>query len=146
MRKVSVILFLMINLLCFSKKNYDETKFRQDMINWASSKVGAEYSMENRWGENTYDCSSLISRGLREIGMTSISGKKSDYGTTARGLYKNSGKKIEINDHGSLKPGDIVHNTIDFHKIEKIIFHKSTIDYCSCIDKGDIENRSIKQR
>lgn len=109
MRKVSIILFLIINILCFSKNTYDETKFRQDIIDWASSKVGSEYSMENRWGENTYDCSSFISRGLRETGMVSISGKKSDYGTTARGLYKNSSKRIEINDYESLKPGDIVH-------------------------------------
>lgn len=109
MRKVSVILFLVIGMFCFPKNTYDETKFRQDIINWASSKLGAEYSMENRWGENTYDCSSFISRGLRETGMVSISGKKSDYGTTARGLYKSSGKKIEITDYESLKPGDIVH-------------------------------------
>ena len=109
MKKVCIFLFLAVSIFCFSKKTYDETKFRQEFINWASSKVGADYSMENRWGENTYDCSSFISRGLREVGITSISGKKSDYGTTARGLYSSSGQKIEKNDYESLKPGDIIH-------------------------------------
>ena len=109
MKKVCIFLFLAVSIFGFSKKTYDETKFRQELIDWASSKVGAAYSMENRWGENTYDCSSFISRGLRETGMISVSGKKSDYGTTARGLYNNSGQKIEKDDYGSLKPGDIVH-------------------------------------
>ncbi len=109
MKKVCIFLFLAVSIFCFSKKTYDETKFRQEFINWASSKVGADYSMENRWGENTYDCSSFISRGLREVGITSVSGKKSDYGTTARGLYNSSGQKIEKDDYESLKPGDIVH-------------------------------------
>ena len=109
MKKVCIFLFLAVSIFGFSKKTYDETKFRQELIDWASSKVGAAYSMENRWGENTYDCSSFISRGLRETGMISVSGKKSDYGTTARGLYNNSGQKIEKDDYRSLKPGDIVH-------------------------------------
>ena len=109
MKKVCIFLFLAVSIFGFSKKTYDETRFRQELINWASSKVGAAYSMENRWGENTYDCSSFISRGLRETGMISVSGKKSDYGTTARGLYNNSGHKIEKDDYESLKPGDIVH-------------------------------------
>lgn len=109
MKKVCIFLFLAVGIFCFSQKSYDETNFRQELINWAASKVGANYSMENRWGENTYDCSSFISRGLRETGMVSISGKKSDYGTTAKGLYNASGKKIEKYDYKSLKPGDIVH-------------------------------------
>ena len=109
MKKVCIFLFLAVSIFGFSKKTYDETRFRQELIDWASSKVGAAYSMENRWGENTYDCSSFISRGLRETGMISVSGKKSDYGTTARGLYNNSGHKIEKDDYESLKPGDIVH-------------------------------------
>ena len=109
MKKVCIFLFLAVGIFGFSKKTYDETRFRQELIDWASSKVGAAYSMENRWDENTYDCSSFISRGLRETGMISVSGKKSDYGTTARGLYNNSGHKIEKDDYESLKPGDIVH-------------------------------------
>ncbi len=109
LKKVCIFLFLAISIFGFSKKTYNETKFRQKLIDWASSKVGAAYSLENRWGENTYDCSSFISRGLRETGMISVSGKKSDYGTTARGLYNNSGQKIGKNDYKSLKPGDIVH-------------------------------------
>ena len=109
MKKVCIFLFLAVSIFGFSQKTYDETRFRQELIDWASSKVGAAYSMENRWGENTYDCSSFISRGLRETGMISVSGKKSDYGTTARGLYNNSGHKIEKDDYESLKPGDIVH-------------------------------------
>ena len=109
MKKVCIFLFLAVSIFGFSKKTYDETRFRQELIDWASSKVGAAYSMENRWDENTYDCSSFISRGLRETGMISVSGKKSDYGTTARGLYNNSGHKIEKDDYESLKPGDIVH-------------------------------------
>ena len=109
MKKICIFLFLTVSIFCFSKKNYDETRFRQELIDWASSRVGADYSMENRWGENTYDCSSFISRGLRAAGMTSVSGKKADYGTTARGLYQGSGEKIAKDNYEALKPGDIVH-------------------------------------
>ena len=109
MKKISLFLFFIINLFVFSNQTYDDAKFRQDFVNWAASKVGANYDMGNRWGSNTFDCSSLISRGLGAAGMTSISGKKSDYGTTANGLYQSSGKIINKNDYSSLKPGDIVH-------------------------------------
>lgn len=109
MKRIYIILFFIINILGFANQTYDDTKFRQDLVNWATSKVGANYSMDNRWGVNTYDCSSFISRGLGAVGMTSISGKKSDYGTTAKGLYQASGKIISKTDYNSLKPGDIVH-------------------------------------
>lgn len=109
MKKICVILFFILSIFSFANQNYDDTKFRQDLINWASSKVGANYSMNNRWGTNTYDCSSFVSRGLGAVGMTSISGKKSDYGTTANGLYRASSSIISKTDYNSLKPGDIVH-------------------------------------
>jgi len=108
-KKFLFILFFLITFFGFSNQTYDDTKFRQDLINWANSKVGATYDMGNRWGTNTFDCSSLVSRALNGVGMTSISGKKSDYGTTANGLYKASGNIINKNDYDSLKPGDIVH-------------------------------------
>lgn len=109
MKKIYIILFFVINILGFASQTYDDTKFRQELVNWATSKVGANYSMNDRWGANTYDCSSFISRGLGAVGMTSISGKKSDYGTTAKGLYQASGSVISKTDYSSLKPGDIVH-------------------------------------
>ena len=109
MKKILFILFFIITIFGFANQTYDDTKFRQDLVNWATSKVGAKYDMKDRWGANTYDCSSLVSRGLGAVGMTSISGKKSDYGTTAKGLYQASGKIISKTDYNSLKPGDIVH-------------------------------------
>ena len=109
MKRIYIVLFFIINILGFANQTYDDTKFRQDLVNWATSKVGAKYDMKDRWGANTYDCSSFVSRGLGAVGMTSISGKKSDYGTTAKGLYQASGKIISKTDYNSLKPGDIVH-------------------------------------
>lgn len=109
MRKILFILFFVMTVFSFANQTYDDTKFRQDLINWANSKVGANYDMNNRWGSNTFDCSSLVSRAINGAGMTSISGKKSDYGTTANGLYRASGTIINKNDYSSLKPGDIIH-------------------------------------
>ena len=109
MKKILFILFFIITIFGFANQAYDDTKFRQDLVNWATSKVGAKYDMKDRWGANTFDCSSLVSRGLGAVGMTSISGKKSDYGTTANGLYRSSGSLISKTDYSSLKAGDIVH-------------------------------------
>jgi hypothetical protein len=109
MKKILFILFFITTIFGFANQTYDDTKFRQDLVNWATSKVGASYNMNNRWGSNTFDCSSLVSRAINGAGMTSISGKKSDYGTTANGLYRASGTIINKNDYSSLKPGDIVH-------------------------------------
>ena len=109
MKKILFILFFVMTIFGFANQTYDDTKFRQDLVNWATSKVGANYDMNNRFGSNTFDCSSLVSRALNGAGMTSISGKKSDYGTTANGLYRASGTIINKNDYNSLKPGDIVH-------------------------------------
>ena len=109
MRKILFILFFVMTVFSFANQTYDDTKFRQDLINWANSKVGANYDMNNRWGSNTFDCSSLVSRAINGAGMTSISSKKSDYGTTANGLYRASGTIINKNDYSSLKPGDIIH-------------------------------------
>ena len=110
MKKIYLLIFIIFSCLCFADKgSYDDTKFRQDLINWANSKIGQSYSMNNRWGETTYDCSSFISRGLGAVGMTSISGKKSDYGTTANGLYNASGKIIKGKGTEGLKAGDIAH-------------------------------------
>ncbi len=109
MKKILFILFFTMTILGFANQTYDDTKFRQDLVNWATSKVGANYDMNNRFGSNTFDCSSLVSRAINGAGMTSISGKKSDYGTTANGLYRASGTIINKNDYNSLKPGDIVH-------------------------------------
>ena len=109
MKKILFFLFFITTIFGFANQTYDDTKFRQDLVNWATSKVGASYNMNNRWGSNTFDCSSLVSRAINGAGMTSISGKKSDYGTTANGLYRASGTIINKNDYSSLKPGDIVH-------------------------------------
>ncbi|MCP1226421.1 type IV secretion system protein [Sebaldella sp. S0638] len=109
MKKILFILFFAMTIFGFANQTYDDTKFRQDLVNWATSKVGANYDMNNRFGSNTFDCSSLVSRAINGVGMTSISGKKSDYGTTANGLYRASGTIINKNDYNSLKPGDIVH-------------------------------------
>ena len=102
MKKILLVLFFIITVFGFANQTYDDTKFRQDLINWANSKVGANYDMNNRWGSNTFDCSSLVSRAINGAGMTSISGKKSDYGTTANGLYRASGKVISKNDNEKL--------------------------------------------
>ncbi|MDR2878612.1 MAG: hypothetical protein LBV03_01680 [Fusobacteriales bacterium] len=110
MKKICLLLFIILNCLSFSDKgNYDDTKFRQNLISWANSKIGSKYDMNDRWGANTYDCSSFISRGLGAVGMTSISGKKSDYGATAKGLYQASGKIIKGKGTEGLKAGDIAH-------------------------------------
>ena len=41
MKKIYLFLFIIISFLGFSNKgNYDDTKFRQDLNNWANSKIG----------------------------------------------------------------------------------------------------------
>ena len=109
MKKIYLILFIVFSFFSFSNQTYDDTKFRQDLVNWANSKIGQSYSMNNRWGETTFDCSSFISRGLGATGMTSISGKKGDYGTTANGLYRASGQIVKGQGTNGLKAGDIAH-------------------------------------
>lgn len=109
MKKIYLTLFIIFSFFSFSNQTYDDTKFRQDLVNWANSKIGQSYSMNNRWGETTFDCSSFISRGLGATGMTSISGKKGDYGTTANGLYRASGQIVKGKGTEGLKAGDIAH-------------------------------------
>lgn len=109
MKRIFLLLFFIFSLFSFANQNYDDTKFRQDLVNWANSKIGQSYSMNNRWGTNTYDCSSFISRGLGAVGMTSISGKKSDYGITANSLYRASDKIVKGKGTEGLKAGDIAH-------------------------------------
>ena len=67
MKRIYIVLFFIINILGFANQTYDDTKFRQDLVNWATSKVGAKYDMKDRWGANTYDCSSFVSRGLGAV-------------------------------------------------------------------------------
>ena len=110
MKKIIIILFFILNIIIFSEKTCNDTDFRQSMINYANSQVGKPYSMTGpRVGPTSFDCSGLMSASIKAGGMTSISGKLSDFGTTASGLVKSSGTLMSKNDFSNLKPGDIVH-------------------------------------
>ena len=110
MKKIIIILFFILNIIIFSEKTCNDTDFRQSMINYANSQVGKPYSMTGpRVGPTSFDCSGLMSASIKAGGMTSISGKLSDFGTTASGLVKSSGTLMPKNDFSNLKPGDIVH-------------------------------------
>lgn len=109
-RIIIVILFFILNILVFSEKTCNDTDFRQAMVNYANAQVGKPYSMTGpRVGPTSFDCSGLMSASIKAGGMTSISGKKGDFGTTALGLRQSSGTLISRNDFSNLKPGDIIH-------------------------------------
>lgn len=40
-----------------------------DALNWAETKIGARYSQADRWGENVFDCSSLVYRAFHAAGV-----------------------------------------------------------------------------
>ena len=92
------------DLTDYSDLIYDETTGSK-IIAEAMTKVGCEYSQENRWGEGVYDCSSFIWRILQSVGidLSSICS-----GSTAaeecRGMV-NAGMVVSLND---IKPGDVI--------------------------------------
>lgn len=110
MKKLIFYLFFIVSIISFSEKTCNDTDFRQAMVNYANSQVGKPYSMSGpRVGPTSFDCSGLMSASIKAGGMTSISGKSGDFGTTASGLVNGSGTLIPKNDFSSLKPGDMVH-------------------------------------
>ena len=110
MKKFIFCLLLMFSIISFSEKTCNDTDFRQAMINYANAQVGKPYSMTGpRVGPTSFDCSGLMSASIKAGGMTSISGRNEDFGTTASGLVSRSKTLIPKNDFSNLKPGDMVH-------------------------------------
>lgn len=110
MKKIIFCLFFIFSIIGFSEKTCNDTDFRQTMINYANAQVGKPYSMTGpRVGPTSFDCSGLMSASIKAGGLTSISGRNEDFGTTASGLVSGSKTLIPRNDFSNLKPGDMVH-------------------------------------
>ena len=71
----------------------------------ALTRVGAAYDQENRWGENSYDCSSFVYRVLRSVNPSMVAILTN---TTAAGICKAMVEhKMTINPE-DIRQGDIV--------------------------------------
>ena len=73
-------------------------------VQWAMSKKGAAYSQEARFGANTFDCSSLVLRAYRSVGIDISYQKASTAAYEAMGLI-NRGCEVGRND---VRPGDLI--------------------------------------
>jgi len=83
---------------------YDAT-LGGNIVREAMSKIGCEYSQANRWGANSYDCSSFIWRILQAVGIDL--GKICKGSTAAeecRGMV-DAGLVVSIND---IQQGDVI--------------------------------------
>lgn len=89
--------------------DYDGIEFNEDLggiITMAAlEKVGCAYSMSNRWGEGTYDCSSFVWRVLGEVGIN-----LSEYcsGTTAAAICRGMVTAGKVIDPADIRQGDII--------------------------------------
>lgn len=111
MKKIEVFLiFLIIGVLSFANKgNYDETKFRQDVINYAMANLGVPYSNDRRMQNGYYDCSSYVGRAVRAAGMSGgVNGNEGSWASTTDAMVGNV-RKVSFD---QIKPGD----TLNFSK------------------------------
>ena len=108
MKRLILLMFLLIGALIFANKgNYDVTKYRQDVINYAMAQVGKGYSQANRMGVNTYDCSSFVDRSSQAAGMNSVTGANTkNWANTT--VSMSSGAKATKIAPNQIKPGDAI--------------------------------------
>jgi hypothetical protein len=108
MKRLILLMFLLIRALIFANKgNYDVTKYRQDVINYAMAQVGKGYSQANRMGANTYDCSSFVDRSSQAAGMSSVTGANTkNWANTT--VSMSSGAKATKIAPNQIKPGDAI--------------------------------------
>lgn len=71
---------------------------------WATSKIGASYSQDNRFGANSFDCSSLVYRAYLALGINISYGGSSTAASIAQGLEA-KGCQVGFN---QLAPGDLI--------------------------------------
>lgn len=88
---------------------------------WASSKVGCAYSQENRFGERSFDCSSLVYRAYKPYGVDISYGGSTTAAEIARGMDVR-GCQIGYNE---LSPGDLIFYSTSTNKRYKNITHVS---------------------
>ena len=110
MKKIVFSLLFLIGMLTFANKgNYDETKFRQDIINYAMNNLGKPYSNDYRMRDGYFDCSSYIGKAVRAAGMKGgVNGNEGNWASTTDSMIRNV-KKVPFN---QIKPGD----TLNFSK------------------------------
>ena len=70
MKRVMLLLLIIVDVLSFSagKRNYDEAKYRSDVLARASSMIGWKYSNDKRMQAGHADCSSLVGRASHQAG------------------------------------------------------------------------------
>lgn len=74
---------------------------RKELLSFALSKEGSKYSQANRFGKDTFDCSSLVLRSMRAIGLDSTGDN-----LTSRSIHSDP-RFTEIS-RNALSPGDIL--------------------------------------
>lgn len=90
------------------------TELQVQFIAKARGKIGSTYSMQNRLGPNSYDCSGLISKCLMEMGVIKTSFTTRDISSYIKaGVFKQKWKVSSVNDINELTahatPGDLLH-------------------------------------
>ena len=77
---------------------------------WGTSQLnkGITYSMANRNGPNSYDCSSFVTRALTEAGMTGVDGLSTVGMLTNSNAFGQSGTKFKQVDYKTAKKGTII--------------------------------------
>ena len=77
------------------------------MIYWGLTKVGSAYSQGNRFGENSFDCSSYCYRMYKKMGIDISYGGSTTAAAECEGLAA-AGKTVNTSDLSTLKPGDLI--------------------------------------
>jgi len=88
---------------------------------WATTKLGANYSQDNRWGANSFDCSSLVYRAYQAVGINISYGGSTTAASIAQGLEVR-GCQIGYNE---IAPGDLIFYSTKVNKRYKNITHVS---------------------
>ncbi len=80
---------------------------RYIMIYWGLSKVGSAYNQDNRFGENSFDCSSYCYRMYKKMGVDISYGGMTTAAAECEGLAA-AGKIVNTDSLSSLKAGDLI--------------------------------------
>ncbi len=108
MKRVMLLLLIIVDVLSFSagKGNYDEAKYRSDVLARASSMIGWKYSNDKRMQAGHADCSSLVGRASHQAGMSGgVTGNSNSSWVTNTDGMAHMVKKV---DYSQIKPGDIL--------------------------------------
>lgn len=108
MRKIIMIFsFICLSILSFANKgNYDDTKFRQDIINYAVNNLNRPYSNQYRMRGGYFDCSSYVGRATAAAGMNGGVTGKGGASTTTAGI-RGAGQ-VKRTSFDQIKPGDLL--------------------------------------